>query len=123
MASVAELYHHDLASGATTKVDLQWDNGLSFEFDDSGFLSGFHVTNDGFLALLANGVRNKTARYQRIGDKWERQWLSGDHTANLIGMQVAATTKCSSTGIQQPARRRNGSVLASTAAGSPIRCS
>jgi dipeptidyl aminopeptidase/acylaminoacyl peptidase len=93
MASVAELYHHDLASGKTTKVDLQWDNGLSFEFDDSGFLSGFHVTTDGFLGLLANGVRNKLARYKRIGDKWERQWLSGEHAANVIGMQVGCDDK------------------------------
>jgi dipeptidyl aminopeptidase/acylaminoacyl peptidase len=86
MAGINELYHHDLASGATTRVDLGWDNGLGLGMGQMG--SAVVVTDEGFLALLANGVRNKAARYVRDGKQWRRSWLSGTQASNLFGLQL-----------------------------------
>jgi dipeptidyl aminopeptidase/acylaminoacyl peptidase len=65
-ASVSLMYHYDLAAAKHVKVDLQWENALSF---------GWNVTPDGFVALLANGARNKVARYTRQGAAWTREWM------------------------------------------------
>jgi dipeptidyl aminopeptidase/acylaminoacyl peptidase len=92
-ATITDLYFYDLAADKVVKVDLGWDNGLGTEFADWGFWAGLHATNDGFLALLANGVHNKPARYKRSGDKWEREWLQGEHVANLFGLQLGQDGK------------------------------
>jgi dipeptidyl aminopeptidase/acylaminoacyl peptidase len=87
MAYVVELYYHDLASGTTTAVDLDWDNGLAMEDDDGEDVPAFDVTADGFVALLANGVRHRAARYRRAGGRWEREWLTGAHAGHLFGVR------------------------------------
>lgn len=71
MASIYEVYHYNLKTGELEKVELDWPNGLSFG------LAGHHlqVTANGFLALLANGARNKVARYTHQRDGWKRDWL------------------------------------------------
>lgn len=79
MATVLDLYHHDVGTGRTVKVDLEWERGLAAEFSDGDLLPGLHATEDGFLALLADGVRNRAARYRRDGDGWKREWLEGDY--------------------------------------------
>ena len=79
-ATITELYYYDLAKGAATKVDLGWDHGLSH--------SVFEPTEDGFLALLAAGVRNKAARFRREGDQWRREWLAGEHARNLFDLKM-----------------------------------
>src|SRR5262249_32674833 len=48
---------------------------------------------DGFLALLADGVRNRPARYVRDGDGWKRGRLRGEHAGNLFGLQASADGK------------------------------
>jgi len=68
-ASVSLAYHYDVAAAKTTKVDLQWENGMS---------SSMSATPDGFIALLANGARNKVARYTRSGDSWTREWIDAE---------------------------------------------
>ena len=70
-ASITEVYYFDLAAKAPTKIDLQWENGLA---DDLA------VTDNGFIALLANGARHKPARYTKNGNSWSREWLTGDQT-------------------------------------------
>jgi len=65
-AVVNFIYHYDVAAAKNTKVDLQWENGAT---------GGLAVTPNGFIALLANGARNKVARYTRTGDSWTRQWI------------------------------------------------
>ncbi|MBI5085580.1 MAG: prolyl oligopeptidase family serine peptidase [Acidobacteria bacterium] len=65
-ASVSLAYWYDVALGKHTKVDLQWENGMG---------GGMSATPDGFVALLANGARNKVARYTRAGSGWTREWI------------------------------------------------
>jgi dipeptidyl aminopeptidase/acylaminoacyl peptidase len=61
MAYVEEVHHFDLKSAAATRVNLEWDKGLADAAE------GFAVTPDGFVALLANGVRHAVGRYVRTG--------------------------------------------------------
>jgi dipeptidyl aminopeptidase/acylaminoacyl peptidase len=86
MTYIAELYYHDLAAGSTTRVDLDWDNGLAAE-DDGEEAWGLDLTADGFVALLANGARPRAARYRRAGDRWTREWLTGEHAGRLFGLR------------------------------------
>src|SRR5262249_42905943 len=45
-----DLYYYDLAGDSVTKVNLDWDRGLSEGEDEIGC---FEVTSDGVIALLA----------------------------------------------------------------------
>jgi dipeptidyl aminopeptidase/acylaminoacyl peptidase len=81
-ASISLLYTYDVASGRHQKIELDWENAL-------GGYGGITPTPDGFLALLANGARNKAARYTKSGTGWTRQMLEGDHAANIQGFAVA----------------------------------
>jgi dipeptidyl aminopeptidase/acylaminoacyl peptidase len=92
MATVMELLHHDVASRRTVKVDLDWERGLAAEFSDGNFLPGLHTTEDGFLALLADGARNRAARYRLAGDGWKREWLAGDYLFRLGNYRVGEST-------------------------------
>jgi dipeptidyl aminopeptidase/acylaminoacyl peptidase len=83
-AVLAEMYHYDLATGRVAKVDLGWENGLT---------GGFVPTADGFIALLANGARNKFARYVRKGNTWQREWLSGEHAENIFAFSLGPDNK------------------------------
>lgn len=65
MGYVEELYHYDLDGDKATRVNLDWERGLA----DSA--EGFAVTPDGFVALLADGVRHAARRYVRKGNTWE----------------------------------------------------
>jgi dipeptidyl aminopeptidase/acylaminoacyl peptidase len=83
MAYVEELYEFDLARGEAAPVPLDWEKGLA----DGG--DGLAVTPDGFIALLADGARHRAARYRRDGSAWKRQWLEGEHTRNLLAVQLS----------------------------------
>jgi dipeptidyl aminopeptidase/acylaminoacyl peptidase len=83
-ATIEELYYYDVAGGQITKVDLGWENGASFDFQP---------TNDGVIALLASGARNKVARYTRQGGQWQRESIEGDHTQNIFGFEVGKDDK------------------------------
>jgi dipeptidyl aminopeptidase/acylaminoacyl peptidase len=75
-ATILLLQYVDVESGAPAPVDLQWPNGLG----------SAHVlpTLDGVLALLADGVRDRPARYTRSGSGWTKQELSGEHAGNIF---------------------------------------
>ncbi|HUF77326.1 MAG TPA: prolyl oligopeptidase family serine peptidase, partial [Thermoanaerobaculia bacterium] len=83
-ASVARLWHHDLASGETAEVGLGWERGLGV---------GYDVLPDGFVALLADGVGDRPARYLKQGDGWRRADLAwpqeADHAAHLEALVAA----------------------------------
>jgi dipeptidyl aminopeptidase/acylaminoacyl peptidase len=79
-ATITELYYYALTAAKPVKVDLGWANGLSS--------SSIEVTDDGFLALLAAGARNKAARFHRDGDQWRREWLTGDKVGNLFDLRI-----------------------------------
>ncbi|MEP6924997.1 MAG: prolyl oligopeptidase family serine peptidase [Pyrinomonadaceae bacterium] len=83
-AVLHEIYYYDLATGKPVKVNLDWENGLT---------GSFVATNDGFIALLANGVRNKVARYTRAGNSWRREFLMGEHAGNIFGIKLGADNK------------------------------
>ena len=66
MAGVTELYFQDADKDSPEKIDLGWDKGLSGQWDNSGAM-GLVLTKDGFVAILADGVRGKTAPLRSPG--------------------------------------------------------
>ncbi len=97
-ATVAWLHHFDLAAGSNSggqgqapksqalksqQVALDWERGLA---------PGAPVlpTADGFLALLADGVYSKPARYTRAAGGWRRAFLEGEHARNLWNWAATA---------------------------------
>lgn len=83
-AVLTEMYYFDLAQMKPIKVNLDWENGLT---------GNFAATDDGFIALLANGVRNKIARYIRTGNFWKREWLTGEHASNIFRVALGEDGK------------------------------
>ncbi|MBI3210363.1 MAG: prolyl oligopeptidase family serine peptidase [Candidatus Solibacter usitatus] len=81
-ASIERLYYYEIATSAISEVPLDWPNGLA---------QGYVVTEDGLIASLANGVRPRIARYRRSGASWTREFLEGEHSANIFGMQLSGT--------------------------------
>lgn len=77
--SIDKLYFFSLASRAHQEIDLGWENGVG---------QGVAVTEDGVLVSLANGTRNRIARYTKQGDRFVRQDLTGDHASNIYGLQT-----------------------------------
>ena len=65
-----------VASATPAPVDLSWPDGLGSP--------RLLPTLDGFLALLADGVRYRPARYTRSGSGWTKQDLSGEHAGNIF---------------------------------------
>src|SRR5262249_51506946 len=82
IAYILELFHFDVASGQSTKVALDWPRGLA----DGG--DGFAATADGFVALLADGVRHKPVHFVRNGTSWKHDDLDGEHARNLFALCV-----------------------------------
>jgi dipeptidyl aminopeptidase/acylaminoacyl peptidase len=76
-AFILKVYFYDTSSGATTEVNLDWDRSLG---------DGFEITPDGFIALLADGVHVKPARYTRHAASWSREWIVGDNDRNYFGL-------------------------------------
>ena len=83
-AVLTEMYYYDLEKAAPVKVNLDWENGLT---------GSFVATDNGFIALLANGVRNKIARYTKTGDSWRREWLTGEHASNIFRIALGKDDK------------------------------
>jgi dipeptidyl aminopeptidase/acylaminoacyl peptidase len=78
---LVEMHHFDLASGRVTKIDLDWERGLT---------GGFVTTKDGFIGLLANGARNKPARFTLENGRWVRRFLVGEHAENIFGLLLGS---------------------------------
>lgn len=91
-AGVTEVHFHDLKTGKETKLDLAWPRGLALagEGDDA---RGFVPLADGFVALLAEGVKIRAARYQWQNNKLARAWLGGEHAAQVTGLSSTADGK------------------------------
>ncbi|MGQ9472157.1 MAG: S9 family peptidase [Candidatus Aminicenantales bacterium] len=80
-ASIAVLYFYELASDRLVQVNLDWPNGLP-ERD-------IEVTPDGFIALLADGVRLRLARYVKSGLEWKKTEVGGEHGKNIFAVAVS----------------------------------
>jgi dipeptidyl aminopeptidase/acylaminoacyl peptidase len=91
-AGIPELHYFDLARGRAERVDLGWERGLAIQ-EENDEAPGFTPTRDGFVALLADGVRNRAARYTRTADGWRRAWLEGAHADHLFGLEASADGK------------------------------
>ena len=95
MAYVEELHHYNLSDNQSTRVDLEWPNGLGDSAD------GFAITPDGFVALLANGIRHEARRYYKNGNSWAAAKLdinnvqelrASKDARKLVFMQSSATS-------------------------------
>lgn len=91
-AGVLHVHYYDLARNAAIPVDLDWERGLADEPEHEDE-SSIVVTQDGFLALLADGVRHQVARYVRAGDGWRRATLIGEHVDHIFALQASADGK------------------------------
>jgi dipeptidyl aminopeptidase/acylaminoacyl peptidase len=69
VATVEKVYFYDLAAAKSVEVNLDWDRG---------FARSLQATNDGFIALLADGVYTKPVRCTRHGATWSRKSISSD---------------------------------------------
>lgn len=76
---------YDLAAKGASPVDLQWENGLAGRIEP--------LPDGGFLTLLANGARNRAARYARNGAAFTRQWVEGDHAAHIFSFNATEDGK------------------------------
>ncbi|MCL4842639.1 MAG: prolyl oligopeptidase family serine peptidase [Bryobacteraceae bacterium] len=79
-ASVTRMYYYDLASARHTEVQLDWERGAGYSYD---------ITENGFVAILLDGARNRVARFTRSGDSWNRAWLEGEHARNIFSVTTA----------------------------------
>jgi dipeptidyl aminopeptidase/acylaminoacyl peptidase len=78
-ATVKKVYFYDLGSATTTEVNLDWDRSLD---------GSLRATKDGFIALLADGVYTKPARYTRHGATWSRKSITGDTPRNYFDFEL-----------------------------------
>ena len=77
-AAIDKLYFYDISAARATEIPIDWPNGLG---------GPFAVTSNGFVALLANGVRHKAAvYYPSANGNWSRSWIEGEHASNLFGL-------------------------------------
>jgi dipeptidyl aminopeptidase/acylaminoacyl peptidase len=73
VATVRDLYHHDLASGKSRRVDL-----------GSATLGGeFTPVAGGVVALVENGVRYRTLFLRTEGTGWRATELAGEHAGRI----------------------------------------
>jgi dipeptidyl aminopeptidase/acylaminoacyl peptidase len=79
-ASVTYLYSYQVADGRFEKIDLEWGGGLA---------ESFGAIEDGFIALLADGVRNRPVRYKKTRKGWRRKDLEGQRISNIDDLVVS----------------------------------
>ncbi|MFB3920994.1 MAG: prolyl oligopeptidase family serine peptidase [Terriglobia bacterium] len=82
-ATANRLYYYDFAAKKAERVNLDWESDLA-----SDSQATFAPTSDGFIALLAAGVRYKFARYTRSGESWSRAWIEGDDINNIFAIEL-----------------------------------
>ncbi|MGH9650977.1 MAG: alpha/beta hydrolase family protein, partial [Terriglobales bacterium] len=79
VATIELLYYYDVAAAKVVPVNLEWANGLG---------GSYQITPDGIIALLADGVRFKPARYTKQGETWSRAWLEGEHAGKVFDWEL-----------------------------------
>jgi dipeptidyl aminopeptidase/acylaminoacyl peptidase len=80
-ATIGRLWHHELGSGATEEVDVGWERGFSRHLA---------VSQDGLVALLADGVHYRPVWIEQSDSGWTRAELTGEHVSNLDSIAVTA---------------------------------
>ncbi len=101
--------YYDVAAHRFAPIDLGWEPGLA---------GGFEVVPGGFIALLADGVADRLARFSRAGNDWRRAMIEGEHAARVdalgvspSGDRVAYLTSTASTPPQPFTARLEGARL------------
>ncbi|MGC2002378.1 MAG: S9 family peptidase, partial [Candidatus Acidiferrales bacterium] len=79
VATVDKVYFYDLAAAKDVEVNLDWDRG---------FARSLQATNDGFIALLADGVYTKPTRFTRHGATWSRKSISSDDERHYFTFEL-----------------------------------
>lgn len=79
VATVDKVYFYDLAAAKSVEVNLDWDRG---------FARSLQATNDGFIALLADGVYTKPVRFARHGATWSRKTISSDDDRHYFSFEL-----------------------------------
>lgn len=90
IAGIIELFYYDLAKDKVEKVDLGWERGITAGADELGC---FTVTKNGVIVLLADGVKKKLARYNQEGSKWRQEFLSSEHSENILAFETSPDDK------------------------------
>ena len=75
------VWYADVGSGRAERVDLQWPRGLGSR--------RILPTPDGFLALLADGVRFRVARYVRSGEGFSRTEIGEGETLQTTDLAAS----------------------------------
>src|ERR1700687_4840723 len=87
-AGITIVYFYDVASGASTQVNLDSANGLGFDLQ---------TVPGGFVALLAAGSHDDLAFYSAekgaSGWTWKREAISGEHAKNLESFRASEDGK------------------------------
>jgi dipeptidyl aminopeptidase/acylaminoacyl peptidase len=91
-AGVPEVYYYDIAKAKQLRVPLDWERGLATQ-EVNEEAPGLSVTADGFVALLADGARNRLAHFVRSGATWRREWMGGEHVAQTFGIAAGPDGK------------------------------
>jgi dipeptidyl aminopeptidase/acylaminoacyl peptidase len=84
VATVEKVYFYDLAARKSSEVNLDWDRG---------FARSLEATNDGFIALLADGVYTKPIRFTRHGGTWSRKSISSEDEKHYFGFVLGEDGK------------------------------
>ncbi|MGL4553044.1 MAG: S9 family peptidase [Gemmataceae bacterium] len=95
-AGLLEVVRLDPKTGTHRRVDLGWERGLA---DIAGSAAGFAALNDGFLTLLADGVRHVPARYSSAGVK---KTIDGEHVTEIASADGKAVVYAHSTASSPP---------------------
>jgi dipeptidyl aminopeptidase/acylaminoacyl peptidase len=87
-AGITIVYFHDVATGKSQQVNLDWPNGIGFDLQ---------TVPGGFLTLLAAGSHEELAFYAAdkgaSGWTWRRKTIEGDHAKNLEGFRAGEDGK------------------------------
>lgn len=74
--SIPALYYFDIGAKEGQPVPMDWDWKLGF--------FGYYITNEGVLASLANGPRNKLAFYKKNEKGWDKADLEDEKQENIF---------------------------------------
>jgi dipeptidyl aminopeptidase/acylaminoacyl peptidase len=78
---INELYYFDLASMASTKVNLDWDLGHA---------GGFSVVGSDVVVSLANRATRRLAFYKKKGSEWKKQDIDLDEKNDHVSISAVS---------------------------------
>lgn len=84
VATVRRVYFYDLGAAKLVEVNIDWDRGMG---------GSLEATEDGFLALLADGVYTKAVRFTRHGSSWSKKSITGANDRHYFEFTVGDDAK------------------------------